>query len=144
VFPFPAEGNGGGTGERPDAICQWQGKSVALEPIAFPVEKYAMSEMSEVSKQKLIADLKVVIADAEEILKATAGQAGEKMADLRARLQEHLASARHNLAEAQAAVVERTRQVARATDDYVHDNPWRSIGIAAGIGFVIGLLIGRR
>lgn len=103
-----------------------------------------MSEMSEVSKQKLIADLKVVIADAEEILKATAGQAGEKMADLRARLQEHLASARHNLAEAQAAVVERTRQVARATDDYVHDNPWRSIGIAAGIGFVIGLLIGRR
>ncbi|MEZ5614720.1 MAG: YqjD family protein [Rhodocyclaceae bacterium] len=103
-----------------------------------------MTEMTDVNKEKLIADLKVVVADAEEILKATAGQAGEKMADLRARLQDHLNSARHNLAEAQAAVVERTRQVARVTDDYVHDNPWRSIGIAAGIGFLFGLLIGRR
>lgn len=103
-----------------------------------------MSELTEVNKQKLIADLKVVIADAEEILKVTAGQAGEKMAELRARLQDHLANARHSLAEAQAAVAERTRQVARATDDYVHDNPWRAIGIAAGIGFIIGLLIGRR
>lgn len=103
-----------------------------------------MSEMSEVTKEKLVSDFKVVIADAEEILRATAGQAGEKMADLRARLQDHLANARQSLAEAQAAVVERTRQVARATDDYVHDNPWRSIGIAAGIGFIVGLLIGRR
>ncbi len=103
-----------------------------------------MAEMTEVNKEKLIADLRVVVADAEEILKATAGQAGEKMADLRAKLQDHLVSARQSLAEAQAAVVERTKEVARATDDYVHDNPWRSIGIAAGIGFIVGLLIGRR
>ncbi|MDR2240171.1 MAG: YqjD family protein [Zoogloeaceae bacterium] len=103
-----------------------------------------MSEMTEVNKQKLISDLKVVVTDAEEILKATAGQAGEKMADLRAKLQDRLASARENLADAQAAMVERTKQVARATDDYVHDNPWRSVGIAAGIGFFVGLLIGRR
>jgi ElaB/YqjD/DUF883 family membrane-anchored ribosome-binding protein len=100
--------------------------------------------MTDVTKEKLVSDFKVVVADAEEILRATAGQAGEKMADLRAKLQDHLASARHSLAEAQAAVVERTKQVARATDDYVHDNPWRSIGIAAGIGFIIGMLIGRR
>ena len=66
------------------------------------------------------------------------------MADLRARLQDHLISARQNLADAQAAALERTKEVARATDDYVHDNPWRSIGIAAGIGFIVGLLIGRR
>ena len=103
-----------------------------------------MSEISEVNKEKLVTDFRVVIADAEELLKATAGQAGEKMADLRAKLQDNLNRARHNLAEAQAAVAEKTRLVARATDDYVHDNPWRSIGIAAGVGLVIGLLIGRR
>ena len=103
-----------------------------------------MPEMTEVNKEKLIADLKVVVADAEEIFKATAGQAGEKMADLRAKLQDHLISARQNLVDAQAAALERTKEVARATDDYVHDNPWRSIGIAAGIGFIVGLLIGRR
>jgi len=100
--------------------------------------------MTDVNRDKLVADFKVVVADAEEILRATAGQAGEKMGELRAKLQDHLNSARHSLAEAQDAVVERTKQVARATDDYVHDNPWRSIGIAAGIGFIIGLLIGRR
>ena len=103
-----------------------------------------MTELTEVSKEKLVADFKVVVADAEELLKATAGQAGEKMADLRAKLQDNLHRARHSLAEAQTAVAEKTRLVARATDDYVHDIPWRSIGIAAGIGLVIGLLIGRR
>ncbi len=100
--------------------------------------------MTDVTKEKLVADFKVVVSDAEEILRATAGQAGDKMSELRAKLQDHLSSARHSLADAQAVVVERTKEVARATDDYVHDNPWRSIGIAAGIGFIIGLLIGRR
>ena len=99
---------------------------------------------TEVNKDKLVADLKVVVADAEELLRATAGQAGEKAAELRGRLQDRLNTAKINLAEAQAAVVDRAKQVGRATDDYVHDNPWRSVGIAAGVGFIVGLLIGRR
>lgn len=103
-----------------------------------------MNDMTQVTKEKLVADFKVVVADAEELLRATAGQAGEKMGELRARLQDHLYTAKQKLAEAEAAVVEHTKAVARATDDYVHDNPWRSIGIAAGIGFIVGLLIGRR
>lgn len=103
-----------------------------------------MEEMTQVTKEKLVADFKVVVADAEELLRATAGQAGDKMTELRARLQDHLYAAKQKLAEAEAAVVEKTKAVARATDDYVHDNPWRSIGIAAGIGFIVGLLIGRR
>ncbi len=103
-----------------------------------------MAEMTEVTKDKLIADVKVVISDAEELLRATANQAGDKAGELRAKLQDHLASARVKLAEAEAAVVDRAKAVGRATDDYVHDNPWRSIGIAAGCGFIVGLLIGRR
>lgn len=103
-----------------------------------------MSDMSEVSKEKLIADVRLVIADTEELLRATAGQAGDKIADLRARTQDRLAAAKIKLAEAEAAVVDRAKQVGRAADDYVHDNPWRSVGVAAGIGFIAGLLIGRR
>lgn len=103
-----------------------------------------MEEMTQVTKEKLVADFKVVVADAEELLRATAGQAGDKMADLRTKLQDHLYAAKQKLAEAETAMVEKTKAVARATDDYVHDNPWRSIGIAAGIGFIVGLLIGRR
>lgn len=103
-----------------------------------------MTEMTQVNKDKLVADLKVVVADAEELIKLTAGQAGEKLSDVRGRLADRLAEAKVRLADMEAAVVEKTKQVARVTDDFVHENPWRSIGAAAGVGFLLGLLIGRR
>ncbi len=103
-----------------------------------------MTEMTDVNKDKLIADFKVVVADAEELLRATANQAGDKAADLRAKIQNRLADAKLRLADAEAAVVDRAKQVGRAADTYVHDNPWRSVGVAAGFGFIVGLLIGRR
>jgi ElaB/YqjD/DUF883 family membrane-anchored ribosome-binding protein len=103
-----------------------------------------MSEMSTVNKDKLIADMKVVVADAEELLRATANQAGDKVSELRGRIQDHLVTARASLADAQAAMVDKAKEVGRATDDYVQDNPWRSVGIAAGVGLLVGLLIGRR
>ena len=103
-----------------------------------------MSEMSQVTKDKLIADVKLVISDSEELLRATAGTAGDKIAEIRARAQDHLSAAKIKLADAEALVVDKAKAVGRATDDYVHDNPWRSVGFAAGIGFIAGLLIGRR
>lgn len=106
-----------------------------------------MSELIDqntVTKEKLVADLKVVITDAEELLRVTANQAGEKVGELRVRMQENLTSARHKLADAEAALKEKSREVARATDDYVHEHPWKSIGVAAGVGLLVGLLIGRR
>lgn len=104
-----------------------------------------MSETADiVTKEKLIADFKVVVADAEELLRATAGQAGDKIAEIRGRAQEHLVIAKAKLADAEAAVIERAKQAGRAADNYVHENPWSSVGIAAGVGFLIGLLVGRR
>lgn len=106
-----------------------------------------MTEVTDVtnnSKQKLVSDMKVVVSDAEEILRATAGVAGEKMVDLRARIGERLRDAKLRLADAEAAVVDRTKAAARATDDFVNDNPWQAVGIAAGIGLLLGIIIGRR
>ncbi|MBU0601015.1 MAG: DUF883 family protein [Gammaproteobacteria bacterium] len=103
-----------------------------------------LTDQSAVTKEKLVTDLKLVIADAEELLRVTASQAGEKVGELRVRMQENLTSARHRLADAEAALKEKSREVARATDDYVHEHPWRSIGVAAGAGLLIGLLLGRR
>ena len=96
------------------------------------------------NKEKLIADFKVVVADAEELLRATANQAGDKATELRAKIQTRLADAKVRLADAEVALVDKAKQVGRAADDYVHDNPWRSVGVAAGIGLIVGLLIGRR
>jgi ElaB/YqjD/DUF883 family membrane-anchored ribosome-binding protein len=100
--------------------------------------------LSNNSKQKLVSDMKVVVSDAEEILRATAGVAGERMVDLRERIAERLREAKMRLADAEAALVDRTKAAARATDDYVNDNPWQAVGIAAGIGLLVGIIIGRR
>ena len=99
---------------------------------------------TEVNKEKLVADLKVVVADAEELLRATASQAGEKVTAARARIEASLAAAKVKLSEAERALLEQTKRAAKATDEYVHDHPWKAVGVAAGIGFVLGLLIGRR
>jgi ElaB/YqjD/DUF883 family membrane-anchored ribosome-binding protein len=104
----------------------------------------AETDPSEVTREQLVHDFKVVIADAEALLKATAGQGGEALAAARARAEESLAVAKAKMADAQAALVIRTKATAKATDEYVHENPWKAIGVAAGVGVVIGLLIGRR
>jgi ElaB/YqjD/DUF883 family membrane-anchored ribosome-binding protein len=102
------------------------------------------NDLSNSNKQKLVSDMKVVVSDAEEILRATAGVAGEKMVDLRERIGERLRDAKLRIADAEAALVDRTKAAARATDDYVNENPWQAVGIAAGIGILIGIIIGRR
>jgi ElaB/YqjD/DUF883 family membrane-anchored ribosome-binding protein len=103
-----------------------------------------MTSETAVSKEKLAQDLKIVIADAEDLLRATASQAGEKVAVAREKIQDSLHRAKLKLAEVEDIIVDKSKQTARATDEYVHDHPWQAVGIAAGIGFVIGLLIGRR
>lgn len=101
------------------------------------------SATGEISKDKLVQDLRVVVADAEELLRATAGQAGEKVSAARERIQENLAAAKERLAVAQENVIAKTRQAASVTDEYVHENPWKAVGIAAGVGLVVGMLISR-
>jgi len=97
----------------------------------------------EVSKEKLMQDLRMVVSDAEELLRATAGQAGEKASAARERIQENLLAAKERLAAAQQHVTEKTQEMAKATDEYVHENPWQAVGIAAGVGLIVGMLISR-
>lgn len=99
---------------------------------------------NEITNEKLIADFRVVMSDAEALLKATAGQGGEKIAELRARAEQSIGAVRASMENAQAALLEKTRMAAKAADHYVHENPWQSIATAAGIGLVIGIIVGRR
>lgn len=96
------------------------------------------------AEQRLVTDMKSAIADAEDMLQATADQAGEKMVTLRARIQERLQGAKVRLSEAEAALLAKSRAAARATDTYVHESPWTAVGIAAAVGLLVGLIIGRR
>jgi len=104
-----------------------------------------MSQLSnEVTKDQLIADFNVLVADAEALLKATANEGGEKVAEVRAKVEESLKVAKARLLQAQDALIAKSREAAKATDEYVHENPWNAIGVAAGIGLLIGFLMGRR
>jgi ElaB/YqjD/DUF883 family membrane-anchored ribosome-binding protein len=97
-----------------------------------------------VSKEKLAEDLKNVVADAEELLRATAGQASEKVTAARERIQGSLRNAKVKLAEVEDMVIDQGKRAADATDEYVHEHPWKAVGIAAGVGLIIGMLISRR
>ena len=98
--------------------------------------------MSSISTQQLTTDLKAVINDAEALLKATAGEAGAQLGVLRGRLQESLTTARERLGELEDAVVAKSRAAAQATDEYVRENPWPSIGVVAALGLIAGIVIG--
>ncbi len=99
---------------------------------------------NDVSKAKLVADLKVVVADAEELLRATASQAGEKVSAARERIQASLAAAKVKLTEAERVLLEKSKLAAKAADEYVRENPWQAVGVAAAAGLVLGVLISRR
>ena len=96
------------------------------------------------STDRLMQDLQAVLEDADALLRATAGQAGEKVQQARARVEETVNQARERLEAAQEDIELRAREIAQEADKYVRENPWRAVGVAAGVAFVIGLLVGRR
>jgi ElaB/YqjD/DUF883 family membrane-anchored ribosome-binding protein len=103
-----------------------------------------MNDTANLPTDKLVADLKALIADAEELLKLGAGQAGDEAVKLRERLQARLSASRDRLIDVQDATIEKAKAAGRRADDYVHQNPWSSIGLAAAVGVLVGVLIGRR
>jgi ElaB/YqjD/DUF883 family membrane-anchored ribosome-binding protein len=104
----------------------------------------AMEKNMEKLSDEAIADFKEVVADAEALLKATANQGGEKMAEVRAKAEESIKVAKTRMAEAELALLAKAKAAGQAADAYVHENPWKTIGVAVGFSLVIGLLIGRR
>ena len=103
-----------------------------------------MTKESSAARDKLAKDLQAVIGETEELLKATAGQGGEKIESLRAHVEETLESAKSRMGELEDAVLENVKSTAKATDQYVHENPWPAVGIAAGIGLIVGLMLARK
>jgi len=93
------------------------------------------------SKERLISDLKSLVEDAEELLKATANQAGEKIGVARQKIEQSLIEGKKALADAEKTLRAKSKECAEIADDYVRENPWTAVGIAAGIGLVLGLLI---
>jgi len=102
-----------------------------------------MSDTHPVNAHVLIDNTKLLIADAEELLRLIADQASESVTDLRFRLEDKIAKHKKELARLQQATITKVKEVGQATDEYVHHEPWKAIGMAAGLAFILGLLVCR-
>jgi ElaB/YqjD/DUF883 family membrane-anchored ribosome-binding protein len=103
-----------------------------------------MSDSTEQSRSKLVDEFSAVVSEAEDMLKRAANETGDKAKDLRSQVEAKLLTAKLRLQELQGQAVDRAKETARATDDFVHDHPWQAIGVAAAVGVVVGLLMNRR
>ena len=93
--------------------------------------------------EKLATDIKVLVRDAEELVRATSAETGDKVVELRHRMQQTVNDVKPQIVRLEAAVVGKVKPAAMATDQYVHAHPWPAIGASALVGLVIGLLAGR-
>ena len=95
--------------------------------------------------ERPIADLEAKIEELSKLSETTgSGTLDAEIEALRARIGERMAVAKDRLADAEAAIVDSGKKAVRVTDDYVHENPWQSVGVAAGVAFLLGLLVSRR
>jgi ElaB/YqjD/DUF883 family membrane-anchored ribosome-binding protein len=100
------------------------------------------------TSEKLFREFTTVVAETEQLIKSVAGAGGEKAGVLKANIEQRLASAGEQLSKIREDAVTQASAAARSTDEYVQENPWRSVGIvaalAAAAGLIAGLLISRR
>jgi ElaB/YqjD/DUF883 family membrane-anchored ribosome-binding protein len=92
----------------------------------------------------LQSDLAAVMRDAEALLRASADQGGDKVDEARARIRDSLEAARKRLLELERGALRQGEDALIATEQYVRSNPWQSVGVAAGIGLLVGVLLARR
>jgi ElaB/YqjD/DUF883 family membrane-anchored ribosome-binding protein len=96
------------------------------------------------ARDQLMNDLKSVIQDAESWLRSGTQLSGEDLKAAKEKFERTLVSAKEDMIRYQEVVVEKTKEAAKATDEYVHENPWKSVAIGAGVGLLLGVLISRR
>jgi len=97
----------------------------------------------EFTTEKLMSDLRALIGDAEELLKATTNQAGERIAVARQKIEQSLVEGKRALADAEQIVLDKSKEYADTAEGYVRENPWAAVGIAASVGLIFGLLMRR-
>lgn len=102
------------------------------------------SEPGAVGAENLIGEFKSLMADAEALILATEGQHEGAIGSIRAKALETLAGAKESLSGVEGQLTEKAKAAAESADDFVHRKPWEAVGVAAGLGLLIGLFIGRR
>jgi ElaB/YqjD/DUF883 family membrane-anchored ribosome-binding protein len=100
--------------------------------------------MNEVTPSKLAEDFKVLINDVEGLVKATAGEASERVADLRQHLARKIEEGRKALAERKSTWLHGSDEPDAGAESRTCDRAWVAVGIATGVGLLVGLLLRRK
>lgn len=101
-------------------------------------------DMDQFTKEQLATELRDFVSEAESLIRAVAKHGGEELSDARERFEARIKLAKLELEKAEIALLSKARTAAKATDRYVHENPWKTAGIAGGIGFLVGMLLSKR
>jgi ElaB/YqjD/DUF883 family membrane-anchored ribosome-binding protein len=110
----------------------------------FDSKERLMSTPLERSRNQLVDDFAAVLSEAEDLLEKASAETGDRAKVLRDQVQAKLLAAKHRLQDMQDDAIDRAKDAARYADDYVRDNPWQAVGLAAAVGFIAGLVITRR
>ncbi|OWF66086.1 hypothetical protein B6A14_07775 [Polynucleobacter hirudinilacicola] len=102
------------------------------------------TEATTVSSDQLIGEFKALMADAEALIQATEGHADGAIGSIRSKALETIAGAKESLSGIESQLADKAKAAAASADDFVHRNPWEAVGVAAGLGLLIGLFIRRR
>jgi len=89
-------------------------------------------------------EFKSFLADVEDLVKQTTTLTGDDLARAKAKLTARITSAKESVEDAGVAVSERARNAAHVTNEYVHEQPWKSISIGAAFGLLLGFVLSRR
>jgi ElaB/YqjD/DUF883 family membrane-anchored ribosome-binding protein len=97
-----------------------------------------------VTRDKLVRDVKEVISDAESLIRLTADDLGDKAKDARAKLADRLETAKGRLHDAEGVIREKATASAKEADRVVREHPYESLGVAFGVGLLVGILLNRK
>jgi ElaB/YqjD/DUF883 family membrane-anchored ribosome-binding protein len=117
--------------------------SMDHSPGGLHVEPFS-TQSPHLTRDKLVADFKQVITSAEELLNATANQSGDAIAQARSRAESTLHDARRKLAELEHEMVDEARRLVANGEQQIKEHPWAAVGVGAGVGLLLGMLISRR
>ncbi len=92
--------------------------------------------MRHVNADRLVRDLNALATDVDKLVKASADNANEAVADARERIE--------SLESARLCAIEEAKSIAQSTDDYLRDNVWTAVGLAGAVGFLMGTMVGHR
>jgi ElaB/YqjD/DUF883 family membrane-anchored ribosome-binding protein len=106
-------------------------------------ERFTARSIERIAADRMRSDLQMLAADAEQLLRATADQTGDRIGEVRAKVLESLAGVKARAGGLRDDTLSNARAAGRVADDYVHDNPWRIVAIGAIAGLGLGLLLGR-